>query len=714
GQVTNVPRFLIRNQVGTLLATPGGIITSGPLKGTAFNPDGTPRTYTYGSLTNSQFNVGGDWKYSDVTYYNQTLSNKVSRQSYFGRVSYDVTDDVTVFFNFLHTESYGFARSKLDDQLGNMTIKVDNPYLNESVRAQMTALKLTSFVMGSFLLDIPYITTENWRNLWSYSGGLNGKFDAFDTSWKWDIYGQIGLVRSDLNGHVLDRPNFTRAIDTVRDANNRIVCRSTLTDPTNGCVPFNPFGSGNNDSSAISYVKGTATLQQRNTEKVFTIGLSGGEPFSSWAGPVSISSGFEWREEAVTPGNIAAYCPKCLTSSYTAGNYKGTKGSYSVAEGYVETVIPLAKDTVWARSLDLNGAIRATSYSTSGYVTTWKAGLTYNPIDEIRLRATRSRDIRAPNLGDLYNAGGGGQSPGLVDPFRPGAAPVSYLNSTSGNTLLQPEKADTTGLGVVLQPSFFPGFSTSVDYYDINIKGAIDTIGGAEVLDRCFAGQQAQCEAVRRNPLEAGSPYTVGTIAIIDTKPFNLSSLHQRGLDIEASYATKLDQVVDSWNGDISLRAIGTHIAFYKRDDGKNPVIDSAGTNNGQGPLSWRWMFNANYTLDPFSVTWTGRYMSAGRYGGSASTYVQCSAGSCPVSTASFLTIDYNHVDSVFYQDLSLTYKFMQLGDRGYVQAYLNVSNLMNQKPPMVASTNYWYMTVNPVQYDVIGRRFYAGVRFKM
>ncbi len=713
GQSPTNPRWLVRSQAATLLATPGGIITAGPLKGTAFNPDGTPRTYTYGSLTNAQFTVGGDWKYSDATYYNQTLSNKVSRQAFFVRGSYDLTDDITGYINLLNTSSYGFARSKLDDKLGNITIKADNPYLNESVRSQMTALKLTTFTMGSFLLDIPYITTDNYRNLWSYSGGLNGKLEAFGTNWTWDVHAQYGLVRSDLNGRVVNNTNFANAVDSVRDANNRIVCRSTLTAPTNGCVPFNPFGSGNNDVSAIAYVKQTAVLYQRNTESTFSAGLSGGEPFDTWAGPVSVATGFEWRREAVTPGNISAYCPLCLTSSYTAGNYKGTNGSYSVAEGYVEVVAPLAKDTVWAKSLDLNAAVRATGYSTSGYVTTWKAGLTYNPLDELRFRATRSRDIRAPNLGDLYNGGGGGQSPGLIDPSRPGAPPVTYLNSTSGNPALQPEKADTTGLGVVLQPAFFPGFSSSVDFYDINIKGAIDTIGGQEILDRCFAGQTTQCGAVQRNPLVAGDPYSVGTIRIIDVKPFNLTSLHQRGYDFEASYQTKLDQINEGWGGDVSLRAIGTYIQYFKRNDGRNPEIDAAGTNAGQGPLKWRWMFSGNYTNDALSITWTGRFMSSGRYGGTATSYVQCAAGSCPVSTTSFPTIDNNYIESRFYHDLSLTYKLTE-GEGISTSLYLNVSNLMNTAPPFIVSTNYWYMTVNPQMYDTIGRRFYGGVRFKM
>jgi len=710
------PRFLVRSQVGSILATPGGIITAGPLKGTQFDKNGNPFPYNYGSLTNAQFTVGGDWKSSDATYWNQTLSNHVSRQAYFGRVSYDLTDNVTAYANFIYTTSYGYARSKLDDQLGNITIRVDNAYLDESIRARMTALGLTTFIMGSFLHDIPYIQTDNYRELWTYQGGLEGSLEAFNTDWQWKLHGQYGLTRGDLSGRVLDIPRFrTLATDAVRNANGAIVCRSTLTDPTNGCVPFNPFGYGVNSQAAIDYVKGRAQLYQRNAQGFFASSVTG-EPFDTWAGPVSLATGFEWRKESVSPGDIASYCPKCLTSSYTAGNYKGTLGSYNVKEVFLETVIPLAKDEEWARLLDFNGAVRATDYSTSGFVVTWKAGVTYAPVDDLRFRATRSRDIRAGNLGELYNAGGGGQSPGLVDPFRPLAPPVSWLNSTSGNPNLQPEKADTTSAGIVYQPSWFQGFSASVDYYDIQINGAIETPG--QVLDRCFdsGGTSPLCAAITRNPANPADPLypTIGTIRIIDSRPENLAFLSQKGWDIEMSYTTGLDRFVESWSGDLGLRAIGTHISESMRDDRRNPPINSAGTNNGQGPISWRWLFSANYTLDPISVSWTGRYMSSGQYGSGSARYVECQPGACPNWINWAPTIDYNHIASRFYHDLSITYKFAETENGGVISGFLNIQNLMDKEPPMVASTAYWYMTVNPQLYDTIGRKFYAGIRFRM
>ncbi len=725
---SNNPRYLFRSQVGSILATSGGIITSaGPLKGITFDRTGRAAgNYNYGSLTNAQFTVGGDWATSDATFYNQTLSNHVTRQAYFGRVSYDVTDNVTAYANFIYTYSYGYARSKLDDQLGNLVIRIDNPYLDPSIAARMTAAGMSQFTMGSFLHDVPYIQTDNYRDLWTYQGGLEGTLSAFNTDWDWKLHGQYGLVRSDLSGRLLDLGRLrglggiqTNALDSVRTASGQIVCRgNTDANPANDdplCVPFNPFGYGVNSQAAIDYVKGRAQLYQRSTQSFFASSITG-EPFDTWAGPVSVATGFEWRKEAVSPGDLAGYCPKCLTSSYTAGNYKGTRGSYTVAEGFLETVVPLANDQEWARSLDFNGAVRLTDYSTSGFVVTWKAGITYAPVDELRLRATRSRDIRAPNLGDLYTAGGGGQSPGLIDPFRPLAGAVSYVGGTGGNPLLQPEKANQTNLGVVYQPSWFEGFSASVDYYDIQINGAIEVPG--EVVQRCFdsGGTSPLCGAIERNPANPLDPLypTIGTIRLVTSRPENLAFLSQKGLDIEMSYSTSLDRWSDSLAGDLALRAVGTHVMESLRDDRRSGVIDSAGTNSQTGPLSWRWLFNANYELDNIGVAWTGRYMSAGQYGSGTQRYIECQAGACPISTAAFPTVDFNHIDSRFYHDLSLTYKFMETDNGGSMQAYLNIMNLMDKEPPVVASTNYWYMTVNPQLYDTIGRRFYAGIRFKM
>jgi iron complex outermembrane receptor protein len=697
---TSVPQFVIRSQAATLLAAPGGLITSGPLRGTTFTADGTPTTYEYGPEANSQFNVGGDWRLSDVNYYNQSLANKLRRQNAFARVSFDLTDRVTAFVHVIQSDSTGVARSKLDDSLNNIVIQRDNPFLHPALAARMDELGLSSFTMGSFNLDMPFITTHNRREMLSYAAGLDGELAAFGRDWRWEVFGQRGTAKSSINGRVMNKANFARAIDSVATPSGEIVCRvnadaSTANDDP-ACVPWNPFGYGHNGPAAVGYSKGLAHLDQEVTQSVLTAGVTG-EPFSSWAGAVSVATGVEWRKEEVW----GRPDPLSLQTAYTAGNYKGTNGEYDVTEAYLETVVPLAKDLPFARMLDFNGAVRYTEYSTSGDVVTWKAGLTFNPIDDVRLRFTRSRDIRAPNLGELFAAGTGGQSPGVLDPLT-GAPLPTFQNQTIGNPDLQPEKADTTGIGIVFQPSFLSGFSASVDYYDIDVAGAVASVNAQETLNRCILlGQQNMCDNIARD--------ANGVITMVTSLPVNLNNLRQKGVDIEATYRTDLGSIVSWWRGSLELRALGTHVITSRRDDGVNPVQDFAGDNSGQGPLNWRWLFSATYQLNELTAAWTGRSLSDGEYN---PNYVECRAD-CPVSIPSAQTIDYNHIAGRFYHDLSLSY---QLGFAGgtNAQLYVNVVNVLDEQPPPIASAQYWYMPTNPQLYDTIGRTYYAGVRFRL
>jgi outer membrane receptor protein involved in Fe transport len=289
----------------------------------------------------------------------------------------------------------------------------------------------------------------------------------------------------------------------------------------------------------------------------------------------------------------------------------------------------------------------------------------------------------------------------VLDPVTSAPLPT-FQNQTLGNRNLKPEKADTTGIGIVFQPTFLTGFSASVDYYDIDVAGAVASVGAQETLNRCILlGQQNMCDNISRD----GN----GVITMVTSLPINLNNLRQKGIDIEASYSMDLGSIVSALRGNVELRALGTHVITSRRDDGVNPVQDFAGDNSGQGPLNWRWMFSGTYALDKFTAVWTGRSLSSGEYN---PNYIECRAN-CPVSIPSAQTIDYNHIDGRFYHDLSLSYAFDTPGGTT-AQVYLNVVNLLDEQPPPVASAQYWYMPTNPQLYDTIGRAYYAGVRFKL
>jgi outer membrane receptor protein involved in Fe transport len=267
-----------------------------------------------------------------------------------------------------------------------------------------------------------------------------------------------------LNGDYSNNPitaNFNNAVDAVvNPANNQIVCRSTLTNPANGCVPYNVFGTSKSTPASLAYIYGQS-YQNITIKQDVVSGSLRGEPFSTWAGPVSIALGGEWRK-----AYAAATTALDQTNAFFLGNFRPSKGHYDVKEGFFETVVPLLKDKPFFREVDFNGAVRYTSYSLSGDVTSWKVGLTWDVDSQLRLRGTRSRDIRAPNLAELFQAGNN-LNQTINDPVLNRSYSVQQF--ASGNPNLAPEKADTTSAGIVYRPKWLPGFGISVDYFDIKI-----------------------------------------------------------------------------------------------------------------------------------------------------------------------------------------------------------------------------------------------------
>ncbi|MHB1205451.1 MAG: TonB-dependent receptor plug domain-containing protein [Rhodospirillaceae bacterium] len=700
------PELLLLPKTSFSAATFGGIIEATQLAGIAFGPGGVPYQFNYGSINNGTYMAGGDWRSNDASVVGTALDPRQTRQSAFTRFSYAVTDDIELFaqasWGYSHADSVRATQFDF-----GILVKADNPFIPASVASRMTALGIAAFPIGSMDQDLPLISTDNTRTVQRYVVGGNGKADAFGSTWTWDAYYQRGYSR--VSKRFVDKINarFALATDPVRNpATGAIVCRSTLTSPNNGCVPYNIMGIGVNSQAAINYSIGTSYTYVYFSQDVAAATVRG-EPFSNWAGPVSLATGIEHRVEA---GGGQADAISAV-NGYYVGNEAPVLGSYDVTEGFVETVVPLAKDTVWAKALDLNAAVRATSYSTSGFVATWKVGATYSPIDDIRFRATRSRDIRAPNRRELFASATFIARP-ITDPFRNNASATTATLIT-GNPALKPEDADTTGLGVVLQPAFIPGFSTSLDYYNIDISGAIGSLDSQEIVNRCFAGQQIFCGALSRN--------AAGELTTVKSSPFNFLSQTARGLDFEATYRIRLDAIVPDSTGDVTLRALATRYLKSYASNGVNPPTDAVGTNDflAQAPLAvprWRFTGSVAYSNDPMSFTLTGRGVSAGVYD---TRYVQCTSG-CPASSVDHRTINDNHIDGALYFDAAMSYKFGHKDTTGVdLEAFLTVTNLFDKDPPVVGANQVfgiaWVVPGNnPVLYDSLGRVFRAGIRFKM
>ncbi|MBS0502556.1 MAG: TonB-dependent receptor [Proteobacteria bacterium] len=738
---STTPRYLIRSQVGAANSTPGGLIlyssggTANRLRGIYFGQGGSLNQFQYGGLTfpsptgssAPSLTQGGDWRVNDSGR-RIGLDPRDDRYGIFGRLSFEVSDGIELFAegSFNRQEVFFNAGPNLSScgsanranvgvagSNGLCTLAGDNAYLIKALGPAQLA-GITAVGIGTTAVDLPFRAANNKRKVQRYVIGAEGEFDAFGKAAHWDIYAQYG--RADLREQLRNIMQFQRmskAVDAVfsvpGDTNSAIVCRVNAdADPTNndpGCVPLNRLGIGVANPAAIPYVLGDPYRDERVTQKVVGANLSL-TPFATWAGDVSIAMGAEYREEKIKGFVPQQYQPIVTvnptggittTNLWSVGNYLPSNGSYNVKEAYLETVVPLGL------GLEFNGAVRATDYSTSGYVTTWKAGATWQPIDDIRLRVTRSRDIRAPNLAELYQAGSS-NSDAVSNPFFPGVGPgnitygtsISYSATAVGNLNLKPEKADSWNIGAVFSPSFLPGFNASIDYFRIKMKDAIGTLSAQEIINRCSEGVQQYCDAITPDPNSTSR-------ILFRAQPFNFTSQLVRGIDFDASYRLPVS------NGDsVTLRGVATRYIDNIIDQGivGTDPINTVGVNGGQASTpKWLYRFNATYDAKSFSATATARGVSSGRYDSGG---IECTS-SCPLSTAQHPTYDNNRVKGTFYVDFNLTAKMDVMG-AGDGEIFFNVTNVFDASPLLLPETG---LAANPTYSDLLGRAFRVGFRVK-
>jgi outer membrane receptor protein involved in Fe transport len=656
-----------------LLATPGGIILSGANAFTAFDASGNPFAFNTGT-PNGLYKIGGTPNDISAGY---PLLVPLNYGNAFARVSYEITDDVTGYLELAYAESKTRNTTASYPALGSIVIRPDNAYLPASLRGQ-------TFAIGKVFESLGPPEPQNKRDTFRGVLGFDGKFGG---GWTWKAYYQYGL--SEIDNAVYNDPIVSRvalAVDAVAGPNGTIVCRSALT-AANGCSPLNPFGTAAANQAAIAYVNGVSIQELTLHQNVVAASVQG-ELFTLPAGPVSLAAGAEYRSEQY----VANADPLSITSSYWVGNYKPGRGKYHVSEVFADAVVPIVKDAPFAKALDVEAAVRETDYSTSGRVTTWKLGGSWTVNDDLRFRATRSRDIRAPNLNDLF-LGGQTNTVVLTDPTRGGAS-VSAVQVIQGNTGLNPEVAKTTSFGAIYRPSWFEGFSFSVDYYRINIAGGITNLNAQQIVNNCAAGQSGFCAAVLRD--------ATGVITRVNVSGFNANSEKAEGIDYEFGYTSELSRFGGDLPGRVTIRALGTNTL-------KRTITALGGTTDllnelspiFNGPPEWRWTASLTYDLGPSRTTLTGHFISKGVYD---NTY------GLPTQASNLNTINTNTIKSSTTFDLSESYKFEVAGRN--LEAFAVIENLFDKDPPVAAVNSFLYPGTNPTYYDTIGRRFRVGARF--
>jgi outer membrane receptor protein involved in Fe transport len=711
------PQVIAGPATGLSTYTPGGLITSGALKGTYFGQVGANgaaslNQLAYGSPITGQWMQGGDWQYTDSGQLGKTgLVPTQKRQNAFGRASFDLTDAAEVYLEASYGRYWGFSYYDAPTYTGSTITIQPNNYFLKSLYPSLASKVTSSFTLGT--TGAGFLTaaqSDVARASDRFMMGGDGHFTLLNMSWKWDTHGSFAQTQDiETLPDTTNNANFTNAINAVAGPNGP-VCAAAAAQAA-GCVPINVFGLGATQlPGALAYIAGDPTRHE-------TFELDEGaadfttNDIRGWAGPISLAFGAEGRREAVS-GDVDPIYDPTYGNYWKYGNYVATNASYTVAEAYVETLVPLYK------GLDFNGAVRETHYSTSGGTDSWKLGLTYSPIDDVTFRVTRSADIRAGNLAELFSPGTA-RTNSVTNPWDNGTA-LLFVQKLEGSANVKPEAAKTDVYGVVFQPSFIPGFQASVDYYDIEMSKLISDLSAQQEVNACYAGGVGAqyCQYLELNAY--GLPSSGASTPVIVQVYQNLYSLSERGMDVETTYEKDLATLWDKLSGKLSLHALATHYITFTTNNSVQ-AINLAGTNTGSTP-NWLGRLEAMYTKDSWSYDLVMHGVSSGSLNDATDVYLQCTAA-CTPGTGNYKTANITSAPSAFFFDGTIS-KQIIFNDRTTASVFFMVTNLLNREPPQIANmsnTTYGaentpaYPQTNTNLYDYLGRSWTLGfkVEFK-
>jgi outer membrane receptor protein involved in Fe transport len=648
------------------------------------------------------------------------LLPKAERYNLYTHLTYDLTPSIQLFGSVLFSSDTETGTNVPNYNNGDLKINTDNYYLLNSPNwnpASPTAYNIRNILTAANGGTLPAsfnLGRENFEDgstvnaalttYMRYNAGVQGTL-SWGSGWSWDAhvtYTQSLYYNQSANNRI--QTNFFNAVDAVANPATggvpgvpvgQPVCRSSLTAPTNGCVPINVFGPGTISQSGLNYYRGTSYVRDGDNQFNFGGNLRG-DLFSTWAGPISAAIGGEYRRDSINQTSDAV----SHVLGWRQASAQPFYGANEVREGYVEFVTPLTIPNMpLMQKLEVDTAGRIADYDSSGAAFVYKAGLNWTLIDDIRVRATYSRDFRAPSVNDLYSTPLISNGTVVRDSVQTinGAANPNFQGSptiqtlSGGNPKLKPETAKTFTAGVVLSPRFFPGFTTSIDYYNIDMGNALTTFSAQNVVDNCAAGSAVFCGGITRN--------AANVITVVQSSQFNAQTLKVSGVDFEASYAFSLHDVWDELEGSLAIGGLASY-AEHITTTANNIIQENAGFLTSFGGTNysmpnWRTVTSMVYSNGPLTMRLLWDYTGAGRYAPTLKTAAD---------------INPYHFDGRSLFDLSTQY---QVTDE--LQVYAKINNVLNTDPPLIANNATLKALADSSslypEYD-LGRVFGIGVRY--
>ncbi|MFZ0268300.1 MAG: TonB-dependent receptor [Caulobacter sp.] len=684
--------------LGQQVLNTGATSLPAALRGKQFNASGNLVPYTFGDPLSGLFQRLPNGDPTQPFLIGQAPAPLVVPDKHFSAMihgDYDLSDKISLSGDFMYARVVGGPTQSTPPLDGPANLDINNPYISAATRAAVLAADpaITRLLVnhGAWSLGASTIGTST-NNLYRGAFGLKGDFGG---GWKWDASYTYGRVESDVVDKRLRLKEWNDAVDAVVApsglagiAAGTIICRTTLTNPANGCIPINLFEPTVSAAADARY-NVTATQTRTYVQQSAAANLRG-SPFNTWAGEVNVAFGAEWRRDTAE-GNADAntLANKYISPAMSALPFTKT----SVAEGYVEVGVPLLKDSPIGKSLDVDGAVRFTHYDPFGDATTWKAGAVYTPVQDLTFRVTRSRDIRAPSAQESTPNATRTQLP-QPDPFVGGT--TLQFTVTGGNPDLALEEADTFTAGVVLKPSLVPGFNLAIDYYDIKVDGAIDSLTSTAIANACKQ-QSLLCNLIQFNPN--------GSINTVFTTYQNLSRLHAEGYEVVVDYRLPAfgGNLDFQGNGNyvVDLSTIGATGVVSQLDD----VTGNSGTvQNIQGVPRWRADGVVTYSRPKWSVTAHGRYIPKGILD---PTKIGPDQAGYNINDPNSVNI--NHVSSRFYLDLAFRIKIPEASGAERFEIFGGVNNVFDKDEP-----SQLRLFGNGLYFDPFGRAFKIGARMKL
>lgn len=744
----------------------------------------------------------GTFKFFNFNPYN-IFQTPFKRYNIFAQANYEVSDAVEVYTRGL------FSKNTIDTIIapsgsfgGSVTMNLNNPYMTPTLRSQFCAFD-TDATAGYSPLYSPAVCAAaatatgpadpNYRTVtfnlsrravevgprisnftstvFDYRVGARG---AISSSVDWDLsasYGESEKVQAIKNYTLQSR--WRQALL----ANNTTTCITN----TGGCVPVNPFGEAGSITPAMAdFLSDDSTTTIKTTLSQVRGIVSGDLGIASpgAAQPIGFAVGAEYRKyTARQAADVLAKTPGELGGA--GGAAPDIFGSYDTYEAYGELVAPLMEDQPGFKSLTLELGARYSSQRITGGGQnnnwTYKVALSWEPIDDIKIRGNYARAVRAPNIAELFtpvttgltnlafdpcygqntNSAAPQYNPGLVagQPLRAvclaQGAPLGTIgsilqptaaqaNSTGGGNInLSPEKATTWTVGAVFQPTFLPGFSLSVDYYNIKVTDEIGAPTSGDVIASCFgtrtggttnftypsvtaaSASDPLCTAIRRNPVTGGLDGDPATTLGLPQTLSNLGRLKTSGVDVIANYSREIGSVkwassfVLNWANSQTFNANVFSPLNVDRECVGYYSANCGFTGSMQPKWQWSWRNTLSHGKIDVSLLW--RHISGMQQ--EPDDIVQVAPAFTGVFPVGFgykegAAVDFGKIPAYDWFDLSLRFN---VNDNLTFTA--TVQNLLDKDPPVVGSsigsTSYNSGNTYPSTYDALGRRFAVSARVK-